>query len=36
MTIGWCEVTVRLTTHDAGGITANDLDVAERLNGIAD
>jgi len=36
MTIGWCEVTVRLTTHDAGGITDNDIDMAERLNDIAE
>jgi 4a-hydroxytetrahydrobiopterin dehydratase len=34
MTIGWCEVEVRLTTHDAGGITGNDIDMAERLNDI--
>jgi 4a-hydroxytetrahydrobiopterin dehydratase len=34
MTIGWCEVEVRLTTHDAGGITNNDIDMAERLNSI--
>jgi len=34
MTIGWCEVEVRLTTHDAGGITDNDIDMAQRLNGI--
>jgi 4a-hydroxytetrahydrobiopterin dehydratase len=32
MTIGWREVEVRLTTHDAGGITVADLDLAERLN----
>ena len=36
MTIGWREVEVRLTTHDAGGITENDIDLAERLNGISD
>ena len=36
MTISWCEVTVRLTTHDAGGITDNDIDMAERLNDIAE
>ena len=36
MTIGWCEVEVRLTTHDAGGITTNDTDLAERLNDIYD
>jgi len=35
MTVGWCEVTVRLTTHDAGGITENDLALAERLDGIS-
>ena len=34
MTISWGEVAVRLTTHDAGGITGNDIDMAERLNGI--
>jgi len=34
ITISWCEVTVRLTTHDAGGITSNDVELAERLNGI--
>jgi 4a-hydroxytetrahydrobiopterin dehydratase len=34
MTIGWCEVEVRLTTHDAGGITGNDINMAERLNDI--
>jgi len=31
LTIGWREVEVRLTTHDAGGITGADLDLAERL-----
>ena len=34
MTITWGEVAVRLTTHDAGGITAKDLDLAERFNDI--
>ena len=34
MTISWGEVEVRLTTHDAGGITGNDIDVATRLNNI--
>ena len=34
MTIGWCEVEVRLTTHDAGGITENDIDMAGRLDDI--
>lgn len=36
MTVRWGEVEVRLTTHDAGGITENDIDLAERLNGIYD
>ncbi len=36
ITIGWQEVEVRLTTHDAGGITANDIDLAERLNDLTD
>lgn len=34
MRIGWCEVEVRFTTHDAGGITENDIELAETLNGI--
>ncbi len=34
MTIRWGEVEVRLTTHDAGGITENDVDMAERLDDI--
>ena len=34
ITIGWREVEVRLTTHDAGGITDNDISLAERCNGI--
>jgi 4a-hydroxytetrahydrobiopterin dehydratase len=34
MTIRWGEVEVRLTTHDAGGITENDIDLATRLNDI--
>lgn len=32
LTIGWREVEVRLTTHDAGGITANDTDLAARFD----
>ncbi|WP_158854151.1 4a-hydroxytetrahydrobiopterin dehydratase [Halorhabdus sp. CUG00001] len=34
--IGWREVEIRLTTHDAGGITEADLDLAARLNEIWD
>ncbi len=32
LTIGWREVEVRLTTHDADGITQKDLDLASRFN----
>jgi len=32
--IGWREVDVRLTTHDAGGVTAADLDLAERFEAV--
>lgn len=32
--IGWREVEVRLTTHDAGGITENDISLAERCNDV--
>lgn len=34
MTIRWCEVEVRLTTHDEGGITGKDIEMAERLDEI--
>jgi len=34
-TIRWREVEVRLTTHDAGGITENDLDLAARFDEVA-
>lgn len=36
MRIGWREVEVRLTTHDAGGITQNDLDLAARFDALVD
>lgn len=36
LTIEWREVTVELSTHDAGGITAKDMNLAERLNELAD
>ena len=32
LTFGWREVEVRLTTHDADGITQKDLDLASRFN----
>jgi 4a-hydroxytetrahydrobiopterin dehydratase len=34
MIINWGEVEVRLTTHDAGGITEKDIDLAERFDEI--
>ena len=34
LTIGYAEVEVRLTTHDAGGITGKDVDLAERFDDI--
>jgi 4a-hydroxytetrahydrobiopterin dehydratase len=36
MIINWGEVEVRLTTHDAGGITEKDIDLAERFDEIYD
>lgn len=36
MTVGYQEVEVRLTTHDAGGVTEKDLELAGRLNELAD
>jgi len=32
LTIAWREVEVRLTTHDAGGITTNDTELAARFD----
>jgi 4a-hydroxytetrahydrobiopterin dehydratase len=32
LTINWREVEVRLTTHDAGGITTNDTELAARFD----
>ena len=34
MTITWGEVEIRLTTHDAGGLTEKDMNLAERFNEI--
>jgi 4a-hydroxytetrahydrobiopterin dehydratase len=34
LTLTWGEVEVRLTTHDAGGITGKDIDLAERFDDI--
>lgn len=36
ITIEYKSVEVRLTSHDAGGITERDIDLAERLNELAD
>ena len=36
MTVGWREVEVRLTTHDAGGITESDTGLAARFNELVD
>ena len=36
ITIEWRAVKVRLTTHDAGGITENDTDLAGRFNDLVD
>jgi len=33
--IGWREVTVRWTTHDAGGITETDLEMARVCNEVS-
>ncbi len=30
--IGYCAVTLKLTTHDAGGLTDKDFDMARRIN----
>jgi 4a-hydroxytetrahydrobiopterin dehydratase len=33
--ISWDEVTVTLTTHSAGGLTANDFELARRIDALA-
>ena len=35
LSISWSEVTVSITTHSAGGLTANDFELAERIDGLA-
>jgi len=30
--IRWCAVTLRLTTHDAGGLTEADIEVAKKVD----
>ncbi len=32
--ISWNKVTLRLTSHDAGGLTQADLDLAARIDGL--
>ena len=36
LTVEYGEVTVELTTHDAGGVTDKDLEMADRLDELAD
>ncbi len=35
LTIGYCRVTVAVNTHDAGGITGVDFELARRIDAIA-
>ena len=32
LAISWSEVTVRITSHSAGGLTANDFELAARID----
>jgi 4a-hydroxytetrahydrobiopterin dehydratase len=34
LTVGWCKVDVTFTTHDAGGVTANDIIMAKEVEQI--
>ena len=34
--IRWCTVTVRLTTHDQGGLTEADFDLAKKIDTLVD
>jgi 4a-hydroxytetrahydrobiopterin dehydratase len=33
--VRWRKVRVALTTHDSGGLTANDFEVAQQIEGVA-
>jgi 4a-hydroxytetrahydrobiopterin dehydratase len=35
LTISWNKVRVSITTHAAGGLTANDFELAKRIEGVA-
>jgi 4a-hydroxytetrahydrobiopterin dehydratase len=34
--IRWCTITLRLTTHDVGGLTESDLEVAKKVDTLVD
>ena len=35
LAVSWDEVTVTITTHSEGGLTANDFELAARIDGLA-
>ena len=35
LSISWSEVKVTITTHSAGGLTANDFELADRIDALA-
>ena len=35
LSISWSKVEVRITTHSAGGLTANDFELASRIDDLA-
>jgi len=34
--IRWCQVTLRLVTHDVGGLTEADFDLAQKIDNLID
>jgi 4a-hydroxytetrahydrobiopterin dehydratase len=36
LSVSWNRVTVSITNHEAGGITANDFELARRIDALAD
>ena len=34
LTVSYGSLTIRLTTHDAGGVTRKDIDLARRIDGL--
>ena len=34
--LGWCKLTIRISTHSLGGLTENDFELAEKIDNLLD